>query len=396
MTDRVVTNEEARTARVYTDNPNAEAHDDEEMPRRPVTRRMALLFGLFAVSAVCFLYFVLPQLAGLQDTWNRLDEGNPGWIAMCLVFEVCSFAGYVWLFRTIFVRGGTRINWRESYEITMASLAATRLFAAAGAGGVALTAWALRRSGMERRIVACRMVAQLAILYSVYMGALILFGLGLRAGILEGPAPFAVTVVPAIFGAVCLAVFLAIALLPGDFDRRIGQASKRQGRLGRFAQRIAAAPASVASGVRTAMRLIREREVGLLGGVMWWGFDVATLWAAFHAFGEAPPWAVIVMAYFVGMIANTLPIPGGIGGVEGGMIGALVAFDVNTGLAVVSVLVYRAFAFWLPTIPGTVAYFQLRRTVQRWRESPRLERAPHDSRIDAVATIQSEVKTSSS
>jgi len=396
MTDRVVIPEEARTAPIDTDNPDVEAHDDEEMPRRPVTRRMALLFGLFAVSAVGFLYFVLPQIAGLQDTWERIDEGNPWWIAMCLVFELCSFAGYVWLFRTIFIRGTTRINWRESYEITMASLAATRLFAAAGAGGVALTAWALRRSGMERRIVACRMVAQLAVLYSFYMAALVLFGLGLRVGILAGPAPFAVTVVPAIFGIVCFAVFLAIALLPGDFDRRIGQWSKRQGRLGRFAQRIAAAPASVASGVRTALRLIRAREVGLLGGVLWWAFDIATLWAAFHAFGEAPPWAVIVMAYFVGMIANTLPIPGGIGGVEGGMIGAFVAFDVNAGLAVVAVLVYRAFAFWLPTIPGTIAYFQLRRTVQRWREAPRLERAPHDPRIDSMATIQSEVKTSSS
>ena len=65
------------------------------------------------------------------------------------MLELLSFAGYVWLFRTVFVRGDTRIDWRESYQITMAGLAATRLFAAAGAGGVALTAWALRRSGMR-------------------------------------------------------------------------------------------------------------------------------------------------------------------------------------------------------------------------------------------------------
>ena len=71
---------------------------------------------------------------------------------LALVFECLSFVGYVLLFRTVFVRGGdARIDWRASYEITMAGLAATRLFAAAGAGGIALTAWALRRSGMERR-----------------------------------------------------------------------------------------------------------------------------------------------------------------------------------------------------------------------------------------------------
>jgi uncharacterized membrane protein YbhN (UPF0104 family) len=60
-------------------------------------------------------------------------------------------------------------------------------------------------------------------------------------------------------------------------------------------------------------------------------------------------------------------MPGGVGGVEGGMIGALVAFDVDPGLAVVAVLAYRAFTFWLPLVPGVIAYFQLRRTVERWR-----------------------------
>ena len=76
------------------------------------------------------------------------------------------------------------------------------------------------------------------------------------------------------------------------------------------------------------------------------------------------------MGYFVGMLGNTLPLPGGIGGVDGGMIGAFIALDVSGGLAVVAVLVYRIFSFWLPTIPGAIAYLQLRRTVQRWRTEP--------------------------
>ena len=92
------------------------------------------------------------------------------------------------LFRTVFVRGRTRIGWRASYEITMAGVAATRLFAAAGAGGIALTAWALRRSGMEARVVAYRMVAFLALLYAVYMGSIVVFGLGLYFGLFNGPA----------------------------------------------------------------------------------------------------------------------------------------------------------------------------------------------------------------
>ncbi len=102
--------------------------------------------------------------------------------------------------------------------------------------------------------------------------------------------------------------------------------------------------------------------------MIWWYFDILTLWAAFHAFGEPPPFVALVMAYYLGMLANLLPLPGGIGGVDGGMIGALIAFGVPSSLAIVSVLTYRAFSFWLPTIPGRIAYLQLRKTVQVWRE----------------------------
>ena len=106
----------------------------------------------------------------------------------------------------------------------------------------------------------------------------------------------------------------------------------------------------------------------MIGTVSWWGFNIAVLYAAFRAFGKAPPVAVLIQAYFVGMLANLLPLPGGIGGVDGGMIGALVAFHVSASLALIAVLVYRLFAFWLPTIPGAIAYFQLRRTVHRWHD----------------------------
>ena len=341
----------------------------DEMPRVTFTRRQLLVTVLFIVSAVAFLYFVLPRLVGLQDTWNRIQHGNGWWFALAVVLEGCSFAGYVALFRAVFVRGAGRIGWRESYEITMAGLAATRLFASAGAGGIALTAWALRRSGMEARIAACRMIAFMALLYGVYMLTLVVVGLGLYLGVFPGPAPFAITVVPAILGAAAIAIFLAVSLLPGDFDRLVSRWTSG-GRLGRFAGHLAAAPATAATGVRTALSLLRTRDPALLGAVAWWGFDIAVLWACFHAFGASPHLAVIVMAYFVGMVGNTLPLPGGIGGVDGGMIGAFSAFGVNVEVSIVAVLAYRGFAFWLPTLPGAVAYLQLRRTVHRWQEEP--------------------------
>jgi hypothetical protein len=142
-------------------------------------------------------------------------------------------------------------------------------------------------------------------------------------------------------------------------------------------------PATGASGVRTAIDLVRSNDPYLLGAPAWWGFDICVLWASFHAFGSAPPFPVIVMAYFVGMLGNLLPLPGGVGGVDGGMIGAFAAFGVNFNLAVVAVLVYRAIAFWLPTIPGGIAYFQLRGTVRRWRGELSAE---HDATEQALGS----------
>jgi uncharacterized membrane protein YbhN (UPF0104 family) len=182
--------------------------------------------------------------------------------------------------------------------------------------------------------------------------------------------------VPAIFGGVVIVLFLSVSLVPGDFERLVARWVTGQGWIGRTARRVAAIPATAATGVRTALSLVRTRDPNLLGAIAWWGFDIAVLWACFHAFGEAPPQAVIVMAYFVGMVGNTLPLPGGIGGVDGGMIGAFSAFGVPVELSVVSVLAYRAIAFWLPTIPGAIAYLQLRKTVQRWRETEAPSEAP--------------------
>ena len=337
------------------------------MPRVRLTRRQLLAFGLFAVSIVAFLYLVLPKLAGVSEDVKRIEKGDKWWVAVGVAFEVVSFGGYVVLFRTVFARGRTRISWRVSYQVTMAGLVATRLFAAGGAGGIALTAWALRRSGMAPRLVACRMVAFMVLLYAVYAGSLLIDGVGAR----DRGLPWR-GLVRDHGGArdrrfVLFVVTGAIALLPKDVERRLHGWASGPSRVAHLFTKTVAAPALAASGVRTAMDLIRERRPGLLGAIVWWTFDILVLWAMFHAFGTPPPLSVIWMCYFVGTLANLLPLPGGLGGVEGGMIGAFAAFGVSFDLAVLAVLSYRAISFWLPTIPGGIAYFQLRKTVAQWK-----------------------------
>jgi uncharacterized protein (TIRG00374 family) len=364
-----------------------EVDDDEEMPLIKVTRRTVILGGLFVVLCIVFLTAVLPQLAGLGDTWKEVKDGDPLWLIVAGVFTALSFAGYVILFQGVYVRGGFRLTAVESYQITMAGLAATRVFAAGGAGGIALTAWALRRAGMPKRAVADQTLAFLVLTYGVYMAAVVVGGFGLYFGILPGSQDWAITLLPAIIGLVAFAIALLASLTPTDLQRRLDGYAGRHGRVGRLAQRAANLPAAISAGIRISVSLVRAGDPALAGSIAYWGFNIAILWASFHAVGEAPPWAVIVMGYFVGMLANLLPLPGGVGGVDGGMIGAFVAFGGESkDSIVVAVLTYRLFAFYLPTIPGAIAYFQLRRTVARWKD----ERLARRNARTAVGTIQSE------
>lgn len=339
----------------------------ESEPHSGLTRRRVLIGVAFTVLMLVGLYFLVPKLAGLKHTWGEVSHGDPLWLVLGAGLELLSVAGYAVLFNTVFSRGMPRINWRASIEIPLAGIAAIRLLAAAGAGGVAVTVWALRAAGMPARTIACRMVASYAIQYSIYLGALAVCGLGLWLGVFSGGGSVAITLLPAVLSVAAIALAASMALVPGDFERRLGTMARRSGRAGRLAARMATAPATVGSGIRTAMDLIKERRFGLLGAVAYWGFDIAVLGLALKAFGTTIPVAVLIMSYFLGTLGSLLPLPGGIGGVEGGMIGALVAFGVPGDRALVGVLAYRAISFWLPTLPGIVGYLYLRSTVHTWR-----------------------------
>jgi uncharacterized membrane protein YbhN (UPF0104 family) len=312
---------------------------------------VALAVVLAALAALG-LYLLLPRLAGLDETWRRLSEGDVAWLALALVAELGSYAAYLLLFEAVLAPPPARIDRRRALEITLAGVAATRMLATAGAGGIALTAWALRRSGLPSRTVGTRMTTFIVLLYAVFMGALVLAGFGLALGLLPGPDPWGLTVVPALLGVIVIAVALALALVPHEL-RATGR--------GRALRWPLLAATTVADGVRGALRAAGERDPRLLGAVGWWAMDIVTLWACLRAFGGHPPLAALVMAYFVGQLGNLLPLPGGIGGVDGALIGALVGFGTPTGLAIAGVLAYRGFSFWLPTIPGVVAYVRLLR-----------------------------------
>jgi uncharacterized protein (TIRG00374 family) len=356
----------------------AQEHMDEGTFGRLASPRTLVFIFLGIVVAIVGLYVLLPKLVGVSDAFNRIGEATWYWIVVAVGFVVVAFGAYAAVFKAV-VGGGPdagippgRLTLRASYEITMAGFAGSTFFSAAGAGGLIIIYWALRKAGMEARRAACRMVALLVLLYSFYALSVIVFGILLRTGVLHGSHPTGGTIVPAaVSGVLCILVVL-IALIPGDFERRLHLFEARRGRVSRIARRLASIPGTVSTGVRTAYDRLRDPDtswLAILGGGLYWAGNIGVLWASFHAFGVEVPLGVVVQGFFVGMAANVIPSPAaGAGPVDAGMIAAFLLFDIPKESVFPAVLTYRLIAFWLPTIPGIIAYFQLRRTVHRWEQ----------------------------
>ena len=354
--------------------PGTETAEENAEPKFFASPKRIVQTLVIALLAAVGVYLLFPQIVGVSDDPGAkdLDNGDPLWIGLAVAFVLLMFASYVALFKGV-VGEAVRLRWRESYEITMAGLAATRLFSAGGAGGIILTYWALRKAGMAQRDAAARMVAFNVLLYAIYMLTLVINGILLRTGVFNGPAPAGMTVVPAAIAGGVIFVFLLVALVPGDLEKRFSGASQ-ENLWGRTLRRLATVPSTLAVGTREAIRFIREPSRGgrgglaVIGAIGFWATQIAILAAAFKAFGVHVSLAVIVQGFFVGMVANLLPLPGGVGGVDAGLVGAFVIFGLPANVVFPAILVYRLIAFWLPLLPGIVAFFQLRRTVHRWEQ----------------------------
>ncbi|HEX2392400.1 MAG TPA: lysylphosphatidylglycerol synthase transmembrane domain-containing protein [Solirubrobacterales bacterium] len=338
-----------------------------EMPLL-TTRRLIQTVVVVLVLLVS-IYFLFPKLVGLGDAMSKLGDADPLWIAIAIAFSVLSFATYIALFKAVVGGDALRLTWAETYEINMAGVAATLLFSAGGAGGIALTYWALRKAGMARRDVGRRMVAFISLHYAFYPVAIILFGILLRTGVLHGKHSVELTIIPAAIAGLLLVLGALIALIPKDVERRLAPFAHGE-RARSFLHTAAKVPSTLGEGFRFAVGLFAHPSQGglaVVGAAGFWAASIGVLWASFHALGVHVPLAVVVQGYFLGMVANLFPLaPAGVGAVDAGMIGAFVLFGIPEETVFPAILIFRLVAFWMPIPPGIVAFFQLRQTVKRW------------------------------
>jgi uncharacterized membrane protein YbhN (UPF0104 family) len=327
--------------------------------------RRAALAAALAVVAVVVLVAAGGPLQTFADALGRALDADPLWVGAAVAFELLSFVGYVALLWLVGRRTTRRLGLRASAEVTLGGAAATRLLPTGGVGGAALTIWAFRHAGLGTRAAARMLLAFLVVLYSVFLASIAVAGGLLALGLAPGDGPLALTAVPAIGAVVVIAGALGLAAWRPTGNGQVDGAGPGTSRLARTRAALHTARATVGDAVRDAIALVRSGDVRLLGAVAWWAFDAAVLWAMLQALGAPPSLAVMVLAYFAGQIANTIPIPGA---ASGGLVAVLLAFGVETDLALAAVLAYRSVAIWLPAPIGLVALAGLRRTFARWAE----------------------------
>ena len=319
--------------------------------RSSLRRRLLIL-----AAAILVAIAVITLVPGLASLRARFARGDPAWLTLGAILKVLSGLSYVAAFRGVFCR---RMSWRQSTEIGLAELGANAVVPTGGAGGLALGAWALHRGGMDGGRIARRTVAFFFLTSLPNVLGVVIIGCGLATGVFAGRASLPLTVVPAAVAAAAIVLTLAGGRWAAAAERR---RAARSGERSRTTEVLRA----LAGGVAEGLSLLRRRDPWLLLGLIGYlAFDVMILWATFHAFGSVPPLAIIWIGYLIGELGGLVPLPGGIGGVELGLVGTLVLYHVSVGAATAAVLAYRALALAVPAALGAVAFVALRRSLAR-------------------------------
>jgi uncharacterized membrane protein YbhN (UPF0104 family) len=308
----------------------------------------------FATAALLVVLAVtlLLTVPSLDEVFERFGTMSPGWVAAALVLELASCLAFVVVFRfffdTVAPAVARRVAWTE--------LASGALLPGGGVSSLAAGGWLMSLAGQPARRIVRRSSALFFLTSAVNVAALAAGGALLATGLSGGPHDFLRTALPIAVGLGAIAIALAVARFAPSRDR------VRRGWV-----------PELAAGIREAEHAAARPTWRIAGAVGYLGFDIAVLWATLRGLGYAPAIGALVVAYLVGYLANWMPIPGGLGVLDGGLAGALVLYGMPPASAAAAVLVYHAIALWVPSLGGLIAYAHLRRKL--------VERGPQEARV---------------
>jgi uncharacterized membrane protein YbhN (UPF0104 family) len=304
--------------------------------------RNGLIWTLALASMLLAIGLAVPDLRGVLE---RVADASGGWMVVAVALEIASCLGYVAVVRLVLHNGPAR----DVRRLAWAEMAFGAVVPVGGAGGLAVGAWAMRAWGISWSRIANRSAVIFLLTSAVNGTVLVLTGLGVWAGIGSPHTGLVYGLVPAAAAAAGMGLFVVLPYLAVKLG-------PDPGAIGSLVRRIG-------SWVRDTEAAAFQRNWRVLGSVTYLLFDVAALWACLRAVGSTPPLLALIVGYQVGYLANLIPVPGGLGVLEGGLLGALLLYGLPAVPTATAVVLYHAVALWVPTLGGTVSFVHLRKTV---------------------------------
>ncbi len=327
-----------------TDDYEAAEAENLSLDERKATRN--LLHGLIALAILVLLVIgLILAVPGLHQVGHEIDHMAFTWVALAVVLEVLSCVGYIIAFLQVFERAPIRFGAR----VALSELAFGAAVSLGGAGSIAVGAWLLVERGLKPARVAERSAVLFLLTSAINVLTLGAAGLAVWFGLLPGTNEMLLSLVP---GCIGLLVFLAFLALPPISDRIT------DGRSGRAAQWMRVTSETI----RATERVLFRWDWRVVGAIGYLWFDIAVLWVCFEAIGHPPPLAVVILAYQIGYLSNLVPIPGGIGVLDGSFVGMFVLYSVGATVATSATIVYHAISLWIPATWGTISFILLRRS----------------------------------
>ncbi len=303
-------------------------------------RRLAAPVLLSAV--IVSMMLAVPSLRGVA---REVAHVQAGWVAAAIALELCSCLAFIVIFRLFFdeVPAGT------ARELAWAEEGSGALLPGGGVGALALGGMLLRRTGMSTKTIIERSSALFFLTSAVNVAALVGAGALLAGRGTPGSNELLPAGIPILGGLTATAAVLIIPMLLRRSPQRSWPAWL----------------VDLAVGIGHARQSLRRPSWRLIGAVGYLAFDIAALGATFAAAGKPLPIAPLVLGYLIGYLANTIPVPGGFGVLEGGLAGTLIAYGAPATQTAAAVIVYHAIAFWIPSLGGLTGYTMLRRRLNQ-------------------------------
>jgi uncharacterized membrane protein YbhN (UPF0104 family) len=302
---------------------------------------------IWAAALLLLLLAVGLAVPDLRSVLHRVSKAAPGWLIAGVALELLSCLGYVAIVRLVLRRGPKR----EVRALAWAEMAFGAVVPVGGAGGLAVGAWAMRAWNLPWSRIANRSAVIFLLTSAVNVFTLALSGIGFALGIGAGRRGLLYGLIPGVVGIATILLFLAVPVAV----RRLGL-TEHDGRAAHILVR-------AADWVSDTVWILRERDWRLLGGLAYLMCDIAVLWVCLRAVGSPAPVLAVVVAYQIGYLANLIPIPGGVGVLEGGLLGALLLYGLPAAPTAAAVVLYHAIALWIPALGGTLGFVRLRTAV---------------------------------